>query len=62
MDEKNKINKLSTMESPFYYNREIYERIERTGRLIPIKPSELKCIDGMKTERLLELRIKSVYN
>lgn len=59
MEHKNLINKLNILESPFYYKRETYERIVRSGRLIPIKPSELKCIDDMKTERLLELRVIS---
>jgi len=59
MDEKDLVTKLSFLESPLYYKRETYEKIARTGRLIPIKPSELKCIDNMKTERLLELKVIS---
>jgi hypothetical protein len=55
----NKHDKLSILENSLYYRRETYERITKSGRLIPIKPSELKCIDGMKTERLLELRVIS---
>jgi hypothetical protein len=59
MEKQNTINKLSVLESSNYYRRETYEKIVRTGRLIPIKSRDLKCINGMKTERLLELRIKS---
>jgi hypothetical protein len=59
MEKQNPTLKLSTLESHTYFHRKTYERIAITGRLIPIKPSELKCIDGMKTERLLELKVKS---
>ena len=61
MEKNNLINKLSLLESPLYYKRETYEKINRSGRLIPIKPSKLKCIDGMKTERLLELKVLSEF-
>jgi hypothetical protein len=51
--------RLSLLENPSYYNRETYKRINREGRLIPIKPKSLRCFDDMKTESLLELRILS---
>jgi hypothetical protein len=59
MDKQNKINKLSTLESQTYFHRKTYERILNSERLIPINPSKLKCIDGMNTERLLELKVKA---
>jgi hypothetical protein len=42
-----------------YYHRETYERIVRTGRLIPIKSKDLKNLNGVSTKRLLEMEVLS---
>ncbi|HJX50963.1 MAG TPA: hypothetical protein VJ438_05880 [Candidatus Nanoarchaeia archaeon] len=42
-----------------YYHRETYERIVRTGRLIPIKSKDLKNLNGVSTKRLLEMKVLS---
>jgi hypothetical protein len=59
MKKQDTINKLGTIQSSIYFHRKTYERILNSERLIPINPSKLKCIDGMKTEKLLELKVKS---